>query len=476
MLFNSFEFLIFLPIVFIFYWFFFNSNVKIQNIFLLLSSYVFYGWWDYRFLFLIVLSTLLDFFISKGLYQIEYNKTKIRKFLLILSLFFNLGILFIFKYYNFFLESLIQLVNQLGYKLSYFDTINIILPVGISFYTFQTLSYTIDVYRGELKASKNLLEFGAYVAFFPQLVAGPIERAKHLLPQIQKKRFFNYTRGSQGIRLILWGLFKKIAIADSISEDVNFIFSNFSELSGSTLLLGAIYFSIQIYCDFSGYSDIAIGVSKLFGFEIRSNFKFPYFSKNIAEFWQRWHISLSSWFRDYLYIPLGGSRNGKINAIKNVLIVFILSGLWHGANFTFLAWGGIHALLYLPLFIRGKTKNHVNDREYPISSFSIISLAKIIGCFLMVTLAWVFFRSPNIEIAIEYLYRIITHFDVKPKYTNSLVQVFLLIFLDWRIQRNERDIQFSSNKWIRNLIYLYMTFQVYQGLFSNNTNFIYFQF
>lgn len=476
MLFNSFEFLIFLPLVFVGYWFVFKTNLRFQNGFVLVASYLFYGWWDYRFLGLIILSTVLDLFISKALGKEGDQRTGYRKLLVSLSVVFNLGMLFIFKYYNFFIESWVELVGRFGYAVNDFDTINIILPVGISFYTFQTLSYTIDVYRKQLSPSEDLVEFATYVAFFPQLVAGPIERATNLLPQIQKNRTFSYTQASQGMRLILWGLFKKVVIADSLAEDVNFIFSNYASLDGSTLLLGAIYFSIQIYGDFSGYSDIAIGVSKLFGFEIRSNFKFPYFSRSIAEFWQRWHISLSSWFRDYLYIPLGGSRNGKLKAIRNVFIVFVISGLWHGANLTFLAWGGIHAALYLPLFIIGRTKQYNIGTKQAEQAFHLLDILKMLGCFLIVTLAWVFFRSPDINTALHYLFIIATDNNLKPEYTNGLGVVVTLLALDWSVRKNERDIQFSSKQWVRTVIYLIMAALIYQGLFSNEAEFIYFQF
>ena len=305
MLFNSIDFAIFLPIVFILYWFVTNKNLKLQNLLIVISSYIFYGWWDWRFLSLILFSTILDYSIGISLSkQVNQNK---RKMLLWISILMNLGFLGFFKYYNFFLANFMTAFSFFGTEINA-NSLNIILPVGISFYTFQTLSYTIDVYKRQLETTKDFIAFSAFVSFFPQLVAGPIERATNLLPQFYTKRYFDYSKTVDGMRQILWGLFKKIVIADNCAQYANIIFNNSSEYSGSTLVLGAIFFTFQIYGDFSGYSDIAIGTSRLFGFNLKQNFAFPYFSRDIAEFWRRWHISLSSWFRDYLYIPLGGSR------------------------------------------------------------------------------------------------------------------------------------------------------------------------
>jgi len=354
MLFNSIEFLLFLPIVFLIYWSL-SKKVILQNTFLLVASYFFYGLWDYRFLSLIIISSLVDYLIG---IQLSNNKSKkARKALLAISLIVNLGLLIVFKYYNFFIESFVDLCQVYGYE-PHTTTLNIVLPVGISFYTFQTLSYTIDIYRNKLEPSKNIITFFTYVAFFPQLVAGPIERAINLLPQIEKKRVFDYLKAKSGLRQILWGLFKKVAIADSCALLVDPIFSDYTEFSTIGLILGALLFAIQIYCDFSGYSDIAIGVAKLLGIEIMLNFNYPYFSRDIAEFWRRWHISLSTWFRDYVYIPLGGSRVSKALQIRNIFAIFLISGFWHGANWTFIFWGLIHALCYIPLlFLKKNRKN-----------------------------------------------------------------------------------------------------------------------
>jgi len=325
MLFNSIEFAIFLPIVFILYWFVTNRDLRVQNLLLLVASYVFYGWWDYRFLSLIVFSSIVDY--SIGLQMSKTDAQNKRKLLLFASLCVNLGLLGFFKYYNFFIDSFVDAFTFFGHSINP-DRLNIILPVGISFYTFQTLSYTIDVYKRKLEPTKDILSFFAFVSFFPQLVAGPIERATNL----------------DGMRQILWGLFKKVAIADNCAVFVNLIFANSADHSGSTLFIGAILFAFQIYCDFSGYSDIAIGTARLFGFNLMKNFAFPYFSRDIAEFWRRWHISLSTWFRDYLYIPLGGSRGSNYVKIRNTFIIFIVSGFWHGANWTFIVWGFLNAL------------------------------------------------------------------------------------------------------------------------------------
>ncbi len=331
MLFNSLPFLIFLPIVFILYWFVFNKNLRIQNALLLVSSYFFYGWWSWKFLILLALSTLLDY--SSGFGVASPNRKKSKLFLW-LSLFCNLGILGIFKYYNFFAAEFQKSLDVIGFQIHPI-LIQVALPVGISFYTFHGISYVFDIYRGLRKPVTNFIDYAVFVCFFPLLVAGPIERANHLLPQVQSKRYFTYSQAVEGCRLILWGMFKKVVIADGLSEHVNIIFNNYQSYNAFSLILGAIGFSFQIYGDFSGYSDIALGTAKLFGFELLSNFKFPYFSRDIAEFWRRWHISLSSWFRDYLYIPLGGSLKGKIITVRNIFIIFLVSGLWHGASWNF---------------------------------------------------------------------------------------------------------------------------------------------
>lgn len=399
MLFNSLDFAIFLPIVFILYWFVFNKSVKWQNLLVAASSYFFYSWWDWRFLSLICFSTLIDYLVGVSLGKTQ-APTK-RKVLLWISILVNLGFLGFFKYYNFFLDNFKSAFSVAGYELNT-NSLNIILPIGISFYTFQTLSYTIDVYKNRIEPTKNIFSFAAFVSFFPQLVAGPIERASNLLPQFYKPRKFEYTQGVDGMRQILWGLFKKVVIADNCAVYANHIFENSADMSGSTLLLGAIFFTFQIYGDFSGYSDIAIGVARLFGFNLMQNFAYPYFSRDIAEFWRRWHISLSTWFRDYLYIPLGGSRGGAWMKIRNTFIIFIVSGFWHGANWTFIMWGALNAVYFMPLLLA--KKNRQNMGVVAENSFlpSLKEFGQMVLTFALTLIAWVFFRAKNIGHAISY--------------------------------------------------------------------------
>jgi len=318
MLFNSLDFAIFFPIVFLLYWFLFRGNIRQQNLLVVASSYFFYAWWDWRFLFLIIFSTTLDFFIGKKLGQEQDSKK--RKYYLWISIIANLGSLGFFKYYNFFVENFIEAFSFFGTEI-HGGSLDIILPVGISFYTFQTLSYSIDVYKRKMEPTKDFVAFSAFVCFFPQLVAGPIERASNLLPQFNKKRKFSYEKSADGLKQILWGFFKKTVIADNCAEYADMFFNNPSDYNGSALILGVFFFAFQIYGDFSGYSDIAIGASRLFGINLSRNFQFPYFSRDIAEFWRRWHISLSTWFRDYLYIPLGGSRGSLVMKLRNTFII-----------------------------------------------------------------------------------------------------------------------------------------------------------
>tara|TARA_Y100000768_G_scaffold319244_1_gene254860 strand:+ start:81 stop:1511 length:1431 start_codon:yes stop_codon:yes gene_type:complete len=476
MLFNSLEFLIFLPTVFLLYWFVFQKNLRAQNSLLLISSYVFYGWWDYRFLSLIFLSTIVDYFV--GLKIHDSDDKKIKKSYLWVSILFNLGLLGFFKYFNFFIDSWIDLLGAIGYEQKSTWTLNVILPVGISFYTFQTMSYSLDIYHGKLKPTKDFISFASFVSFFPQLVAGPIERASNLLPQILKNRKFKYEQGVQGLRLILYGMFKKVVVADSLAPNVDIIFQNYTSFDGGVLLLGLIYFSFQIYCDFSGYSDIAIGTSKLFGFELMSNFKFPYFSRDIGEFWRRWHISLSTWFRDYLYIPLGGSKGGKWLSIRNIFIIFIVSGFWHGANWTFIIWGLIHAILYIPLFLKGKNRQYTStivaeNKWFP----SFKELFQMGITFFSTMIAWVFFRSESLIDAYMYLFFIFTKIDFPNIKLNGLFFVLIILVIDWLNRIDERNVLFFKNKYIRMMIYLIIvniTFALF--IKSEDAQFIYFQF
>lgn len=394
MLFNSIDFAIFFPVFFVLYWFVTNKNVSLQNFLIVIASYVFYGWWDWKFLFLIIFSTLTDYMAGIALQRTQ--KKIWRKSILFTSILINIGFLGFFKYYNFFIDNFVSAFSFFGKQISV-SSLNIILPVGISFYTFQTMSYTIDIYRKKLEPAKDFISFAAFVSFFPQLVAGPIERATNLLPQFYRKRVFSYDRAVDGLRQILWGLFKKVVIADNCAEYANIIFNNSSDYSGSTLVLGAVFFTFQIYGDFSGYSDMAIGISRLLGFNLMKNFSFPYFSRDIAEFWRRWHISLSTWFRDYLYIPLGGSKGGMLKRVRNTFIIFIVSGFWHGANWTFVIWGFLNALYFLPLLL---TENNRKNLDVVAPGKNIPSLKEFIsigGTFILTVFAWIFFRAENIE-------------------------------------------------------------------------------
>ena len=481
MLFNSLDFAIFLPLVFIIYWYITNKNLKLQNFIIVLASYVFYGWWDWRFLSLILFSTVIDYSIGRGL-STETNVTK-RKILLWTSILINLGFLGFFKYYNFFLENFISAFTFFGTKIQA-NSLHIILPVGISFYTFQTLSYTIDVYKKKLEPTKDFIAFSAFVSFFPQLVAGPIERAANLLPQFNRKRTFDSAKAVDGMRQILWGLFKKIVIADNAAELANLIFDNPSDYGGSTLVLGAILFAFQIYCDFSGYSDIAIGTARLFGFNLKQNFAFPYFSRNIAEFWRRWHISLSTWFRDYLYIPLGGSRNGKMLQIKNTFIIFIVSGFWHGANWTFIVWGALHSIYFLPLLVGKKNRKYLNSVAENKTLPSLKEFMLITTTFSLTVFAWIFFRAENITDAYIYIKHMFSAslFSI-PNFLGSNLYYFILlitfVIIEWFGRKKKHPLEWTNVKlpfmlrW--GIYYLIIFIIIYFGVY-NQSEFIYFQF
>ena len=471
--FNSILFLIFFVFVFTIHWTFFSKSNKSQNSFLLTSSLLFYAGWNYRFLALILFSTIIDFYL--GIVIEKSREKKQKKNLLLLSLLSNLGLLFIFKYFNFFIESFLTVSSLIGFQ-SNVRLLNIVLPVGISFYTFQTLSYTIDVYRGKIRATKDWILFASYVTFFPQLVAGPIERASRILPQLSKKRTFDWNQSRDGIRKILLGFFKKVVIADSLSPMVDFTFNNYHELSSLALLLGAFYFTIQIYCDFSGYSDIAIGISKLFGINLMENFKYPYFSNNIGEFWKRWHISLTTWFRDYLYFPLGGSLGTLGTAIKNVAIVFIISGLWHGAKWTYIFWGVIHVIFYIPHFIRKRDNNN----------FSFLPIIKnralgIFSTFLIIMLSWIFFRSNSIIDAWQYIIRLFSFTQNKQLILNPanninsgyyILYIFFFLLIEYYISLNKKETIVIE----RGLNILLLLLSLFFVQIQAAESFIYFQF
>jgi D-alanyl-lipoteichoic acid acyltransferase DltB (MBOAT superfamily) len=482
MLFNSIDFAIFLPIVFILYWFGTNKNLKLQNFLIVAASYLFYGWWDWRFLSLILFSTIVDYSVGLGLLKQE-NQTK-RKILLWTSILVNLGFLGFFKYYNFFLDNFITAFSFFGTEINA-NSLNIILPVGISFYTFQTLSYSIDVYKRKLEPTKDFIAFSAFVSFFPQLVAGPIERATHLLPQFYKKRTFDYSKAVDGMRQILWGLFKKIVIADNCAEYANLIFNNSADYSGSTLVLGALFFTFQIYCDFSGYSDIAIGTSRLFGFDLMRNFNFPYFSRDIAEFWRRWHISLSTWFRDYLYIPLGGSRGGTWMKVRNTFAIFIVSGFWHGANWTFIVWGALNAVYFLPLLLTNNNRNNLETVAQGKLFPNIKELSFMLLTFGLTVFAWVFFRANNIGHAIGYISEILSPslFSI-PKFAGmgraltTIILVVIFVLVEWKGREGQYAISNLGIKWKRPLRYA-MYYAIIIAIFwfgGKEQQFIYFQF
>ncbi|WP_288205077.1 MBOAT family O-acyltransferase [uncultured Parabacteroides sp.] len=479
MLFNSIEFIVFLPIVFILYWSA-NKNLKWQNLLVVIASYVFYCWWDIRFLFLIILTSSFCFISGILIERAEGNRKK-QKVINTINILLNLGILGTFKYFNFFSANLKTALHTLGFEPDWI-TLDILLPVGISFYTLQALSYSIDVYQKKISACHDPVAFFAFVSFFPQLVAGPIERATNLLPQFYKRRTFDYHKAIDGCQQMLWGFFKKMIIADNCAIAVNEIWSTYQYQSGFTLLLEAFLFTFQIYGDFSGYSDIAIGCSRLFGINLMKNFNYPYFSRDISEFWRRWHISLSTWFRDYIYIPLGGSRCKKTKVIRNTFIIFIISGLWHGANWTFVAWGIYHALLFIPLLLLNKNRRYTGNiaaegKYLP----SLKEVAQILGTFLLVLIGWIIFRANDINEAFDYLSHLFSPslFEVSFLYgKKALIYCLLLFIVEWFQRDKEHGLQINRNvksPVIRWSIYYILIFIIIL-LQGTPANFIYFQF
>ncbi len=481
MIFNSIDFVIFLPIVFLLYWFVFNRTIRLQNAFVVLASYIFYGWWDWKFLILIAFTSFFSW--GSGLLIGKYNgHKKKQRTINILNIVVNILILCLFKYYNFFISSFADAFmdgDSSGLLL------NIVLPVGISFYTFQALSYSIDVYRGKVVPTKDVVRFFAFVSFFPQLVAGPIERASNLLPQFAQKRVFDYAGAVEGCRQVLWGMFKKVVIADSCASIVDGIFENYDSLPASVLLLGAFLFSFQIYGDFSGYSDIAIGVAKLFGIKLMQNFNVPYFSRDIAEFWRRWHISLTTWFRDYVYIPLGGSRVSKAKIIRNTFVIFLLSGFWHGANWTFVAWGAYHALLFLPLILTGRNRKYTDciasGKLFP----SVRELSQMVITFFFVLVGWIIFRADTISDAYNYIINMFSFDNFLPMGGDvvgsqayiALLFIFIMLLVEWlgRSKRYVFDMDCIKNKPVR-IVFYYVVFIVVIMFCGKAQPFIYFQF
>lgn len=480
MLFNSFEFIVFLPVVFLLYWFVFRRR-KWQNLLVVIASYVFYGWWDWRFLLLIAITSLCSYFSGLLIEQYEHHRRR-QQFVSAANIVLNLGILGFFKYYNFFLDNLSFLLSSFGWQLDWV-TMQIILPVGISFYTFQALSYSIDVYQKKLPATHDIIEFFAYISFFPQLVAGPIERATNLLPQFQRARQFDSVKAVDGCRQMLWGFLKKLVVADSCAAVVNQYWDDYTTLPGISLIILGVLFTIQIYCDFSGYSDIAIGCARLFGFNLMRNFNFPYFSRSIPEFWRRWHISLTTWFRDYIYFPLGGSRCSMWKTIRNVFIVWGVSGLWHGANWTFVCWGLYHASLlsiYNLLGIKKKDKKDVASGRY-FPSFK--ELCQIMVTFCLAVIGWIIFRAESMSQAIDYFSSMFTNkfYDLSMIHGVAFMGFgFLLLFVEWLQRDKQHALQFSNRKpfnyrIVRWGIYYFIVFLIakYSG---ESQTFIYFQF
>jgi alginate O-acetyltransferase complex protein AlgI len=482
MLFNSLNFALFLPIVFFLYWFATKGNFRLQNILLLVASYYFYACWDYRFLFLLVFSTLLDYYTGIKIFEAQNRHRKL--FWMWLSVGINLGFLGIFKYYNFFTTSFAGLLSTMGIQTNS-TSIDLILPVGISFYTFHGLSYILDLYYNRINPERDFINYSVFVSFFPLLVAGPIERATHLLPQIIKKREINYAQFVDGLRQILWGLFKKIVIADNCAEYANTIFNNSQDYNGSTLAMGALFFTFQIYCDFSGYSDIALGTARLFGIELLRNFAYPYFSRDIAEFWRRWHISLSSWFKDYLYIPLGGSQGGTWMRVRNTFIIFIVSGFWHGANWTFIAWGFLNALYIMPLILSKTNRTHLGivaqGKKWP----TLREFFSILLTFTLTVLAWIFFRAENLTHAISIISKIFSASLFQIPYflritfcLPTIILTALFVILEWTGREQHYAIAklFNTKPAYYRWGFYYLLILVIMIFAGTEQQFIYFQF
>ena len=479
MTFTTLTFFIFFAVVFALYWS--QPSCRVQNLLLIIAGYVFYGWWNPKYCPLIAAASFLDFFVGLGL-----NKTEVswkRKLLLTCGLGGNLAMLGFFKYFNFFAENFQALAASLGWQVDAI-TLKVVLPVGISFYTFQTMSYSIDIYRRKMRATTHLLEYLSFVSFFPQLVAGPIERATHLLPQFFKERVFSFEQATDGCRQVLWGLFKKMVIADNLAPVVDAAFSNPSSFNGAELVLGTFCFAIQIYCDFSGYSDIAIGIAKLLGFELIRNFAYPYFSQSVGEFWRRWHISLSTWFKDYVYFPLGGSRVSKPRMAFNVMVTFLLSGLWHGASWNFVFWGALNGAGVLPDILRPQHSKR-NPREIPVEQPSAVAFFKVLVTFSFICIGWIFFRAPTFGSALLVMKRIVGSFlttaggllDYDPTRGPIFVVLPLFLALEWVKRAHPHPLVFERwplpVRWI-GYTALFWTI-VYLGTFGSSA-FIYFQF
>ena len=481
MLFNSFTFMLFLPVVFLLYWFVFK-RLRWQNLLILVASYVFYGWWDWRFLILIVVTSASSF--ASGLLIRHYEgRRPLQRAVSAGNIVLNLGILAVFKYFNFFVGSFAALLGGMGINADW-PTLHIILPVGISFYTFQALSYSIDVYARRIEPTRDVVSFFAFISFFPQLVAGPIERATNLLPQMQRERTFDYAVGVDGLRQMLWGFFKKLIIADGCAEVVNGLWDNMSGATGLMLFIGSLLFTFQIYADFSGYSDIAIGCAKLFGFRLTTNFKVPYFSRNVREFWRRWHITLMNWFTQYVYIPLGGSRRGRVRTIVNTIIVFALSGLWHGADWTFVLWGLYHALLFIPLVLIGSV-SHKDTVAHGRLLPSVGEFVAMLVTFLFVNFGWILFRAPDMASFTAFTSRmfsasLFSTAGLTMKMATCLLWCAGLLLAEWLQREREHVLQIDgwrifSTSLSRLGLYALLVFLIFYFAGEVQT-FIYFQF
>lgn len=478
MLFNSIAFVFFLPIVFFLYWFVVNKKLRVQNLFIVVASYFFYAWWDWRFLGILIFSSLVDF--SIGILLDRKKEQSGRKMILMVSVLVNLGLLGFFKYFNFFIESFVSLSESLGFQANV-TTLSIIFPIGISFYTFQSLSYTIEVYNGRIKPTRDLVSFLAYVSFFPQLVAGPIGRPKNLLPQFFQRRIFDKGKAVDGVRQILWGLFKKVVVADNCAGFVNDIFAHHETYSSLTLLLGCSLFAIQMYGDFSGYSDIAIGTARLFGFDLMRNFAYPYFSRGVVEFWKRWHISLTSWFRDYVYYPLGGSYGSTLKTIRNVFIVLLLSGFWHGAKWNFIAWGFLNAVYFLPNLLMKKKQTATEIVAHGNLLPRPVELLQMLSTFLLVAISLIFFRAPTIADAGEYFRGLFSFSSFRLDITLPYEIIFFILLLfgmEWIQRENQHGLYMSDKRWpfvLRWFLYFSIAFMI--GMyFGTNISFFYFYF
>jgi len=490
MLFNSFEFAVFLPIVFLIYWLCFKNDFRKQNLFLLLASYFFYGWWDWRLLFLLIFLSLFNYFVG---IKIDASITpNHRKSWLITGLVINLGVLWVFKYFNFFIEGFVDLVSLFGYDLKG-TAINVILPLGISFYTFLSLSYLLDIHKKSLTADKNIIDVLLSLSFFPIILAGPIQRPATLLPQIKASRIFNYNQAVDGLRQILWGLFVKIAVADNMAHLANDIFLNYSDYAGSTLMIGALYYTIQIYADFSGYSHIAIGTASLLGFRLMKNFDYPYFARDITQFWKRWHISLTTWFRDYLFLPVSFSiawriKTKKVLLIKKDLFIYIiaslltwlLTGLWHGANYTFLIWGLLHGLLLIFYRWQIKSRKRIQKKLKIDNDNILLSFTESMFTFLFVVITWVIFRSASVRESMEYIKGMFSPSLFSNPGDLPVIEIALaLLFLIVELRQREKDhaLQFDklNSAWVRWSIYASLVLIIL--LFGGGAQqFIYFQF